>query len=167
MAKSRSSPTSIFYGSSGNGKTLTAKVLARELGLPFYETKLSDVASPYIHDVSKNIRSMAKQLNDKYEKTGEMSVWFLDEFDSLGEARDGQTASHKQEVTNTLLQELNNPSSKGYILIAAILFLSSLSLCSISVPNLVRRIGTLNCGHSAYPIIMDVSSQQYTPERPL
>lgn len=109
----------IFYGSAGNGKTLTAKVLARELGLPFYETKLSDVASPYIHDVSKNIRSMAKQLNDKYEKTGEMSVWFLDEFDSLGEARDGQTASHKQEVTNTLLQELNNPSSKGYILIAA------------------------------------------------
>lgn len=109
----------IFYGSAGNGKTLAAKVLARELGLPFYETKLSDIASPYIHDVSKNIRKMSKQLNDKYEKTGEMSVWFFDEFDSLGEARDGQTASHKQEVTNTLLQELNNPSSKGYILIAA------------------------------------------------
>lgn len=31
--------------------------------------------------------------------------------------------------------------------------------------SLVRRIGTLNCGHSAYPIIMGVSSQQYTPEQ--
>ncbi len=50
-------------------------------------------------------------------------------------------------------------------MIATILFVSSLSLCSISVPNLVRRIGTLNCGHSAYPIIMGVSSQQYTPEQ--
>lgn len=50
-------------------------------------------------------------------------------------------------------------------MIATILFVSSLCLCSISVPNLVRRIGTLNCGHSAYPIIMGVSSQQYTPEQ--
>ena len=109
----------IFYGPAGNGKTLTAKVLARELGLPFYETKLSDIASSYIHEVSRRIREMAKQLNDKYAATGEMSVWFFDEFDSLGEARGDNTASHKQEVTDTLLQELNNPSSKGYILIAA------------------------------------------------
>lgn len=29
--------------------------------------------------------------------------------------------------------------------------------------SLVRRIGTLNCGHSAYPIIMGISSPQYTP----
>ena len=29
--------------------------------------------------------------------------------------------------------------------------------------NLVRRIGTLNCGHSAYPIIMGVTPQQYSP----
>ena len=98
---------------------MTARVLARELGLPFYETKLSDVASAYIHEVSRRIRQMAKQLNDKYAATGEMSVWFFDEFDSLGEARGDETASHKQEVTDTLLQELNNPSSKGYILIAA------------------------------------------------
>lgn len=30
--------------------------------------------------------------------------------------------------------------------------------------SLVRRIGTLNCGHVASPIIMGVSSPQYTPE---
>lgn len=109
----------IFYGPAGNGKTLTAKVLARELGLPFYETKLSDVASSYIHESSKNIRKMAQQLNDKYAATGEMSLWFFDEFDSLGEARGENTASHKQEVTDTLLQEFNNPATKGFILIAA------------------------------------------------
>ena len=28
----------------------------------------------------------------------------------------------------------------------------------------MRRIGTLNCGHVAFPIIMGVSSPQYTPE---
>ena len=30
--------------------------------------------------------------------------------------------------------------------------------------SLIRRIGTLNCGHAAYPIIMGVSEPQYTEE---
>lgn len=30
--------------------------------------------------------------------------------------------------------------------------------------SLVRRIGTLNCGHTAFPIILGVSASQYTPE---
>lgn len=30
--------------------------------------------------------------------------------------------------------------------------------------SLVRRIGTLNCGHAAFPIILGVSIPQYTPE---
>lgn len=30
--------------------------------------------------------------------------------------------------------------------------------------SLVRRIGTLNCGHSAFPIILGVSRPQYTPK---
>lgn len=30
--------------------------------------------------------------------------------------------------------------------------------------SLVRRIGTLNCGHAAFPIILGVSSPQYSPE---
>lgn len=29
--------------------------------------------------------------------------------------------------------------------------------------SLVRRIGTLNCGHAAFPIILGVNSPQYTP----
>lgn len=30
--------------------------------------------------------------------------------------------------------------------------------------SLVRRIGTLNCGHAAFPILLGVSQPQYTPE---
>ena len=108
----------IFYGPAGNGKTLTAKTLARELGLPYYETKLSDIATSYVHEESKAIRKLAQQLRDKYKATGEMSVWFLDEFDSLGSEREG-AAQHNKELVDTLLQEFNNPSEMGYILIAA------------------------------------------------
>ena len=31
--------------------------------------------------------------------------------------------------------------------------------------SLVRRIGTLNCGHSAFPILLGISSPQYTQEQ--
>lgn len=31
--------------------------------------------------------------------------------------------------------------------------------------SLVRRIGTLNCGHAAFPIILGVNAPQYTPEQ--
>lgn len=30
--------------------------------------------------------------------------------------------------------------------------------------SLIRRIGTLNCGHAAFPIILGINSPQYTPE---
>ena len=108
----------IFYGPAGNGKTFTAKTLARELGLPFYETKLSDIGTALVHEEGKAIKKLAKQLTDKYNATGEMSVWFLDEFDSLGSNR-AEAHSHNKELTDALLQEFNNPSSRGYILIAA------------------------------------------------
>ena len=109
----------IFWGGPGNGKTLTAKVLARELGLPFYETKLSQVGTSLVHETSKNLKAQADQLARKYQETGEMSVWFLDEFEALGGDRQTNSARHDKEVTDTLLQEFNNPSQRGCIIIAA------------------------------------------------
>ena len=108
----------IFYGAPGNGKTLTARVLARELGLPFYETKLSDFGTSLVYESGKKFKEFAQQLDHKFKETGERSVWFLDEFDSVGGSRDG-AAQHNKELTDTLLQELSNPAQRGYILIAA------------------------------------------------
>jgi len=109
----------IFWGGPGNGKTLTAKVLARELGLPFYETKLSQVGTSLVHETSKNLKTQADQLARKFRETGEMSVWFLDEFEALGGDRQTGSSRHDKEVTDTLLQEFNNPSQRGCIIIAA------------------------------------------------
>lgn len=109
----------IFWGGPGNGKTLTAKVLARELGLPFYETKLSQVGTSLVHETSKNLKTQADQLARKFRETGEMSVWFLDEFEALGGDRNTNSSRHDKEVTDTLLQEFNNPSQRGCIIIAA------------------------------------------------
>lgn len=108
----------IFYGEPGNGKTYTAKALAKTLGLPFYETKLSDIGTALVHEEGKAFKKLADQLNRKFQETGERSVWFLDEFESLGGERGG-SAQHNKELTDALLQELNNPAQRGFILIAA------------------------------------------------
>lgn len=109
----------IFYGAPGNGKTLTARVLARELGLPYYETRLSDFGTALVHESGKAFRRYADQLDRKFKETGERSVWFLDEFDGLGSSRENRNNYTDRELVNTLLQELSNPAKRGYILIAA------------------------------------------------
>ena len=108
----------IFYGAPGNGKTITARILSRELGLPYYETRMSDFATALVHESGKAFKAFADQLDRKFKETGERSVWFLDEFDSLGGSRNSNQYTDK-ELTNTLLQEFTNPAKRGYILLAA------------------------------------------------
>jgi len=108
----------LFYGPPGSGKTFIVKGVARELGLPLYKLNLSDVASSFRHETVKKIKDIISQLKEKYEKTGEASVLFLDELDSLGKSKDNGNNADADEV-NTLLQELDNAGDKGIIVMAA------------------------------------------------
>lgn len=109
----------LFYGPPGSGKTYIVKGIARELGLPLYMMPMSKVASSYRHETSKKIKEIITQLHEKYLETGEASVLFLDELDSLGKAKDGNNSGADDDEVNTLLQELDNAGDKGIIVIAA------------------------------------------------
>ena len=112
----------IFYGPPGNGKSTVARVLARELGLPYYEINLSDIGrDSLVGQASRDFKDKVQDLKRKYheDEKHERSVLFLDEFDSIGVARSGNQSSYNTELTDALLQELNNPSKDGIILIAA------------------------------------------------
>lgn len=109
----------LFYGPPGSGKTYIVKGIARELGLPLYTMPLSKVASSFRHETSKKIKEITTQLHEKYLETGEASVLFLDELDSLGKAKDGNNSGSDDDEVNTLLQELDNAGDKGIIVIAA------------------------------------------------
>lgn len=109
----------LFYGPPGSGKTYIVKGVARELGLPLYTMPLSKVASSFRHETSKKIKEITTQLHEKYLETGEASVLFLDELDSLGKAKDGHSTGSDEDEVNTLLQELDNAGDKGIIVIAA------------------------------------------------
>ncbi len=109
----------LLYGPPGSGKTFIVKGIARELGLPLYSLTLSKVASSFRHDTVKKIKDITSQLTKKYQETGEASVLFLDELDSLGKAKGDGTSSADNDEVNTLLQELDNAGDKGIVVLAA------------------------------------------------
>lgn len=105
--------TVLFTGPPGVGKTLGARWIARELGLPLMILDLSAVMSSYLGRTGTNLRHVLD-----YAKSVEC-VLLLDELDAIAKRRDdaGEIGELKRLVT-VLLQQLDDwPSSR--LLIAA------------------------------------------------
>jgi SpoVK/Ycf46/Vps4 family AAA+-type ATPase len=109
------SPTrsALFYGAPGVGKTLAARWLARELGIPLLILDLSSVMSSFLGRTGVNIRNVLD-----YAK-GVKCVLLLDEVDAIAKRRDDvvEIGELKRLVT-VLLQEVDSWPDSG-LLIAA------------------------------------------------
>lgn len=90
----------LLYGSSGCGKTTTAKAIANSLGKPLNILSLSNVVQSRIGETSQNL----KMVFDKVAR--ENSVLFLDEFDQIGKMRsnDDRDVGEMRRLVSTLLQ---------------------------------------------------------------
>lgn len=90
----------LLYGSSGCGKTMTAKAMASALGKNILILNLSNVICSKIGETSQNI----KLVFDKAAR--EKAVLFLDEFDQIGKARgnDDKDVGEMRRLVNTLIQ---------------------------------------------------------------
>jgi len=93
----------LFSGVSGTGKTMTAGVLARSLGLELYRIDLSRVVSKYIGETEQNLRRVFEQAEAAH------AVLFFDEADALfgrrSEVKDAHDRYANIEVAY-LLQEM-------------------------------------------------------------
>lgn len=90
----------LLQGSSGCGKTMTAKAIANALGKNIMILNLSNIVSSRIGETSQNI----KMIFDKAAR--ERSVLFLDELDQIGKARgsDDKDVGEMRRLVNTLIQ---------------------------------------------------------------
>nr|WP_308004992.1 ATP-binding protein [uncultured Chryseobacterium sp.] len=90
----------LLQGSSGCGKTMTAKAIANALGKSIIILNLSNIVSSRIGETSQNI----KMIFDKAAR--ERSVLFLDELDQIGKARgsDDKDVGEMRRLVNTLIQ---------------------------------------------------------------
>lgn len=104
----------LLQGSSGCGKTTTAKAIANALGKPILILNLSNIICSKIGETSQNIKLV-------FDKAGrDKSVLFLDEFDQIGKARDtsDKDVGEMRRLVNTIIQ-LIDYYPKNAILICA------------------------------------------------
>ena len=105
--------TALFTGPPGNGKTLGARWVAKQLGLPLMILDLSAVMSSYLGRTGDNLRNVVD-----YAKSVEC-VFLLDELDAIAKRRDDYTeVGELKRLVTVLLQQLDDWPSTS-LLIAA------------------------------------------------
>ncbi|QIX82472.1 AAA family ATPase [Chryseobacterium indologenes] len=104
----------LLEGSSGCGKTMTAKAIANALGKNIIILNLSNIVSSRIGETSQNI----KMIFDKASR--EKSVLFLDELDQIGKARgsDDKDVGEMRRLVNTFIQLIDYYPENALLLCA-------------------------------------------------
>ncbi len=100
----------LFEGPPGTGKTYLAKAIAGEAGVPFLFVSASAFQSMYFGQTNRKIRSFFKALRATARREGG-AIGFIDEFDAIGMARRGGTASGGEGfagVVNELLVQMQS-----------------------------------------------------------
>jgi hypothetical protein len=101
----------LLYGPPGNGKTLLAEALAKELDVPFLPVKYGGLVESYLGQTGKNMQQVFDYA------AGGACVVFMDEFDGVAIDRgDAQDVGEIRRVTNQLLLQMDRlPASCVFI----------------------------------------------------
>ena len=104
----------LLVGSPGTGKTLLAKAVAGEAGVPFFSISGSDFEEMFVGVGASRVRDLFKQASKVAP-----CIIFIDEIDAVGHTRDAKFG-HNDQTLNQLLGEIDGfDSSKGVVLLAA------------------------------------------------
>jgi len=107
----------LLVGSPGTGKTLLARAIAGEAGVPFFSISGSDFVEMFVGVGASRVRDLFEQA-----KKSAPCIIFIDEIDAVGSIRthDGTTGS--AEVNRTMMQllaEMDGFRTRGDIKIIA------------------------------------------------
>ena len=107
----------LLVGPPGTGKTMLAKAVAGEAGVPFFSMSGSEFVEMFVGMGASKVRDLFRQAKEKAP-----CIVFIDEIDAIGKKRDGQIGGNdeREQTLNQLLTEMDGfEGSNGVIILAA------------------------------------------------
>ena len=107
----------LLVGPPGTGKTMLAKAVAGEAGVPFFSMSGSEFVEMFVGMGASKVRDLFRQAKEKAP-----CIVFIDEIDAIGKKRDGQIGGNdeREQTLNQLLTEMDGfDGNNGVIILAA------------------------------------------------
>ena len=160
----------LLVGSPGTGKTLLAKAVAGEAGVPFFSISGSGFVEMFVGVGASRVRDLFKEA----AKVAPCII-FIDEIDAIGKTRDsrfGGGNDEREQTLNQLLAEMDGfDPSKGIIVLAATNRPEVLDKAllrpgrfdrriTVDRPNLAGRLATLQVHTRNIKLVEDVNLEK-------
>ena len=126
----------LLVGPPGVGKTMIAKAVAHEAGVPFYYQSGASFVQIYVGMGAKRVHDLFSAA-----KKNAPAIIFIDEIDAVGKKRDGQRNDEREATLNQLLTEMDGfENSSGIIVVAATNKIDVLDSALLRAGRFDRRI---------------------------